>query len=191
MAKLPSRKELADRLDMLGRDLVIFAAGGGAGAILARSPQARALAAGAVSPLIVPALAADVAIRREESIPVRAGVYTVDQLIALAEGVEMRSREMGVIPTGPVIAPTVPVTKKTPNRFSKAVSKSMKALKASSSYGKKGVLSNAKAAFKTATKAASARRQGKKMPKSGPSRIAYKAAKGVYTDEILRRIMKQ
>ena len=76
------------------------------------------------------------------------------------------------------------------SRFNKAVSSGLKALKASASYGKKGVISNSKAAFKTATKAASARLQGKKMPKSGPSKIAYKAAKNVYTDEILRRKMK-
>jgi len=79
---------------------------------------------------------------------------------------------------------------KPPNRFSKAVGKGMRALKSSKFYGKKGVLSNAKTAFKVSTKAASARLQGKKMPKSGPSKIAYKAAKGVYTDEILRRKMK-
>jgi len=190
MAKLPSRKELAARLDMLERDLAIFAAGGGAGAILARSPQARTLAAGAVSPLIVPALAADVAIRRERSIPVRAGVYTVDQLIGLAEGAEQMHRETGIPIIEPVIAPTIPVTKRTPNKFSKAVGKGMKALKNSTSYGKRGILSNAKAAFKTATKAASARLKGRKMPKSGPSKIAYKAAKTVYTDEILRRKKK-
>jgi len=82
------------------------------------------------------------------------------------------------------------VTKKTPNRFSKAVSKGMKALKASKSYGKKGIISNAKAAFRVSTKAASRRAKGLKMPKSGPSKIAYKAAKTVYTDEILRRKMK-
>jgi hypothetical protein len=74
--------------------------------------------------------------------------------------------------------------------FNRAVSAGLKALKGSASYGKRGVLSNAKAAFKTATKAASARSKGKKMPKSGPAKIAYKAAKGVYTDEILRRKMK-
>jgi len=190
MAKLPSRKELATKLDKLERDLALMALGGGAGAVLARSPIARRAATTAVSPLILPALGADVLIRQERSIPVRAGLYSIDELVALAEGVEMRSREMGVTPTGPVIAPTVPVTKKTPNRFSKAVSKSMKALKASSSYGKKGVLSNAKAAFKVATKASSRRARGLKMPKSGPSKIAYKAAKTVYTDEILRRKMK-
>jgi len=98
-------------------------------------------------------------------------------------------------PTVESIAPGMPITmklteKRRKNQFSTAVGKGVKALKASSSYGKKGILNNAKAAFTTATKAASARRQGKKMPKSGPSRIAYKAAKGVYTDEILRRKMK-
>ena len=74
--------------------------------------------------------------------------------------------------------------------FNRAVSAGLKALKGSTSYGKRGVISNAKAAFRTATKAASARSKGKKMPKSGPAKVAYKAAKGVYTDEILRRIMK-
>jgi len=80
--------------------------------------------------------------------------------------------------------------KKRATKFNQAVSKGIKSLKASSSYGKRGVLSNAKAAFRTATKAASARLKGRKAPKSGPSRVAYKAAKGVYTDEILRRLMK-
>ena len=81
-----------------------------------------------------------------------------------------------------------PVRKK--STFNRAVSAGLKALKGSTSYGKKGVISNAKAAFKTATKAASARSKGKKMPKSGPSKVAYKAAKTIYTDEILRRKMK-
>jgi len=89
-----------------------------------------------------------------------------------------------------VLQPIIKPIKKLKNRFSTAVGKGVKALKASSAYGKKGALSSPKAAFKVSTRAASARRQGKKMPKSGPSRIAYKAAKGVYTDEILRRLMK-
>ena len=81
-------------------------------------------------------------------------------------------------------------TKKRKTKFNKAVSSGLKALKASTSYGKKGTISNAKAAFKTATKAASSRLQGKKAPKKGPARTAYMAAKKVYTDEILRRKMK-
>jgi len=187
MAKLPSRKELAAKVDALEARLLDFSLGAGTGAVLARSPVARRAATAAVSPLVLPALGADVLIRQERSIPVRAGVYTVDQLIALAEGAEQMHRETGIPITQPVIAPTVPVTKKTPNKFSKSVGKAMRALKSSTSYGKKGVISNAKAAFKTATKAASARAKGRKMPKSGPSKIAYKAAKTVYTDEILRR----
>ena len=86
--------------------------------------------------------------------------------------------------------PVKRMTKRKKSTFNKAVSAGLKALKGSTSYGKKGVLSNAKAAFKTATKAASARSKGKKMPNAGPAKVAYKAAKGVYTDEILRRKMK-
>ena len=81
-------------------------------------------------------------------------------------------------------------TKKRKTKFNKAVSSGLKALKASTSFGKKGTISNAKAAFKTATKAASSRLQGKKAPKKGPARVAYMASKKVYTDEILRRKMK-
>tara|TARA_Y100000361_G_C11137986_1_gene333286 strand:- start:329 stop:913 length:585 start_codon:yes stop_codon:yes gene_type:complete len=81
-------------------------------------------------------------------------------------------------------------TKKRKTKFNQAVSSGLKALKASTSYGAKGKISNAKAAFKTATKAASSRLQGKKAPKKGPARTAYMAAKKVYTDEILRRKMK-
>ena len=190
MVKLPSRKELAAKVDRLEARLKDFALGAGTGAVLARSPAARGVALAGATRLTPAALAADLLIRQEKSIPIRAGFYSADQLIALAEGVEMQSREMDFAPTGATAAPTIPVTKKTPNRFSKAVSKAMKALKKSPSYGKKGVLTNAKAAFKVSTKAASARSKGKKMPKAGPSKVAYKAAKTVYTDEILRRKMK-
>jgi len=86
--------------------------------------------------------------------------------------------------------PTKRITKRKKSTFNKAVSAGLKALKGSTSYGKKGVISNAKAAFKTATKAASSRLKGKKAPKKGPARTAYMAAKKVYTDEILRRKMK-
>ena len=190
MATLPSRRELANKLDALESQLAIFAAGTGTGAILARSPVARRAATAAISPLVLPALGADVLIRQEKSIPIRAGVYSIDELVALAEGAEMQSRQMGVTPVGAVVAPTTPVTKKKVNKFSKAVSKGMKAIKASKSYGKKGIISNSKAAFKVSTKAASRRARGLKAPKSGPSKIAYQAAKTVYTDEILRRKMK-
>ena len=81
-------------------------------------------------------------------------------------------------------------SKKAPSKFNKAVSSGLKAIKASTSYGKKGTISNAKKAFTVATKHASAAFRGKKKPKSGPSKVAYTAAKKVYKDEILRRKMK-
>jgi len=190
MAKLPSRRELADKINQLERDLAIFAAGGGVGAVLARSPATRAAVGSAVSPLILPALAADVAIRQEESIPVRAGVYTAEQLIMLAEGVERRSREIGVTPTGPVIAPTVPVTKKKVSKFNRAISAGMKKVRASPSYGKKGTISNAKKAFSAVTKTVAGLGK-RKTPSKGIKRaIATTPAAKIYKDEILRRKMK-
>ena len=81
--------------------------------------------------------------------------------------------------------------KRTRSKFNSAVAKGMSAVKSSTSMGKKGVISNAKKAFTVATKQASAAFRGKKKPKSGPSKVAYTAAKKVYKDEILRRKMKQ
>ena len=191
MAKLPSRRELANKLDALERDLALFAAGGGAGAVLARSPIARRAATAAVSPLILPALGADVLIRREKSIPVRAGVYSIEELVALAEGAEMQAREMGVTPTGPVIAPTAPTTKKKVSKYAKAVKAGMKVVKESTSYGKKGVISNARKAFGIVNKELGKRSRGWKIPKKGLARkIATTPAAKAYTDEILRRKMK-
>ena len=66
---------------------------------------------------------------------------------------------------------TVPKAKKrSKSRFNKMVSAGMKQAKASSSYGKKGTINNAKKAFSAVTKAASATIGGKKLPKSGIKR---------------------
>ena len=81
-------------------------------------------------------------------------------------------------------------SKKAPSKFNKAVSAAQKALKSSKSYGPKGRITRPQAAFKAATRMASAAFKGKKAPKSGPSKLAYTAAKKVYKDEILRRKMK-
>ena len=59
---------------------------------------------------------------------------------------------------------------KTSSKFNKMVSAGMKTLKASTSYGKKGTVSNAKKAFSVVTKAASAVSKGHKLPKSGIKR---------------------
>ena len=66
---------------------------------------------------------------------------------------------------------TVPKAKKrTKSKFNKMVSAGMKQAKASTPYGKKGTLNNAKKAFSVVTKAASATIGGKKLPKSGIKR---------------------
>jgi hypothetical protein len=66
---------------------------------------------------------------------------------------------------------TIPKAKKrTKSKFNKMVSAGMKTVKASTSYGKKGAISNAKKAFSAVTKAASAVTKGKKLPKSGIKR---------------------
>ena len=191
MVKLPSRKELAAKVDQLERDLAIFAAGGGTGAVLARSPAARTAALAGAARLTPAALAADLLIRQEDALLAR-GVQlaapTIEQ--ALVDPIMSSVGQLGTITSPTQLEKKARAKPKKKSRFNQAVSSGLKALKSSASYGKKGVISNSKAAFKTATKAASARLKGKKMPKSGPSRIAYKAAKGVYTDEILRRKMK-
>ena len=66
---------------------------------------------------------------------------------------------------------TIPKAKKrTKSKFNKMVSAGMKVVKGSTSYGKKGTISNAKKAFTAVTKAASAVTSGKKLPKSGIKR---------------------
>jgi len=191
MVKLPSRKELAAKVDQLERDLAIFAAGGGTGAVLARSPAARTAALAGAARLTPAALAADLLIRQEDALLAR-GVQlaapTIEQ--ALVDPIMSSVGQLATITSPTQLEKKARAKPKKKSKFNQAVSSGLKALKLSASYGKKGVISNSKAAFKTATKAASARLKGKKMPKSGPSRIAYKAAKGVYTDEILRRKMK-
>lgn len=59
---------------------------------------------------------------------------------------------------------------KTKSKFNKAVSAGMKSLKASTSYGKKGVLSSPKKAFSVVTKTASRINRGGKVAKSGITR---------------------
>ena len=59
---------------------------------------------------------------------------------------------------------------KTRSKFNKAVGAGMKAVKASTSYGKKGTISNAKKAFTAVTKTASRINKGGKVAKSGIKR---------------------
>jgi len=62
------------------------------------------------------------------------------------------------------------VKARTQSKFNKFVSKGMATVKASTTYGKKGVINAPKKAFKVVVSAASAVNKGKKMPKSGLKR---------------------
>ena len=66
-----------------------------------------------------------------------------------------------------------------PSAFNKAVSAGMKAIKKSTSYGKKGTIKPAKKAFTLVTKLASAKKKKKKAPKSGIRRKIWSAMKGL------------
>ena len=84
--------------------------------------------------------------------------------------------------------------KRKKSAFNQMVAAGMKALRASTSYGKKGTLTNAKAAFSTATKVASSILRGKKVAKSGPRAVAgrsirkWASSKGGTLGKIVRGI---
>jgi hypothetical protein len=69
--------------------------------------------------------------------------------------------------------------KRKPSAFNKAVSAGMKAIKKSTSYGKRGVIKPAKKAFALVTKLAAAKKKKKKAPKSGIRRKVWNAMKGL------------
>jgi hypothetical protein len=66
-----------------------------------------------------------------------------------------------------------------PSTFNKAVSAGMKAIKKSTSYGKKGTINPAKKAFSVVVKLAAAKKKKKKAPKSGIRRKIWNAMKGL------------
>jgi hypothetical protein len=85
-----------------------------------------------------------------------------------------RAREMGTISIPSFARPT-----RRPSKFNKAVSQGMKAIKKSTSYGRKGTIKPAKKAFALVTKLASAKKKKKKAPKSGIRRRIWNAMKGL------------
>jgi hypothetical protein len=77
--------------------------------------------------------------------------------------------------------------KKTKSKFNSAVSKGMKAVKNSTSYGKKGIINAPKKAFKavvaTASKLSKAKKKKLKLPKPpkvGVSKVIYKSMIGLF-----------
>lgn len=73
------------------------------------------------------------------------------------------------------LAPPAQTRKKSPSKFNKAVSAGMKAVKKAKTYGGKGKIKPGKKAFGMVTKLASAKKKGRKAPKSGLRRAVWKA----------------
>ena len=67
------------------------------------------------------------------------------------------------------------VRKKRRTTFNKAVSAGMKAVKQSTSYGKKGTINNAKKAFSAVNKVASKLNKGQKVSTKGPTGVIKRA----------------
>ena len=70
-------------------------------------------------------------------------------------------------------------TRKRLSKFNQAIKKGMSTVKGSTSYGKKGVINNAKKAFSMVTKVASGVVKGRKAPTSGIRRKVYNAIKNI------------
>jgi hypothetical protein len=111
--------------------------------------------------------------RRNPGVAVGTGLYALNELGYLEEvkdtlgdlnraGMENLQQEF--------IQPAKRKVKRTKSKFNKMVSSGMKSVRASTSYGKKGTINNAKKAFSLVTKAASAVTKGRKLPKSGIKR---------------------
>jgi len=84
--------------------------------------------------------------------------------VAIGTGL-VAAHELGYL--DPVYERAAPVKKKAMSKFNQAVKKGMAIVKASPSYGKKGVINNAKKAFTAVTKTVSKVRRGKQKPKRG------------------------
>ena len=69
--------------------------------------------------------------------------------------------------------------KRAVSKFNKAVSKGMKIVRGSTSYGKKGTINNAKRAFSAVTKVVSLKKRKKKAPRSGIRAKIFRGIKGM------------
>ena len=176
MVKVPTRASLAKSIENLERDLKVATAGGIVGGTLARSATARGVALSAGRSLSPYALAIDALIREEESLLGRGVIGLGESAAMLATGVEARARREGLPIAGrPAVAPK----KRHKSKFNKAISAGMKVAKASTSYGKKGTINNAKKAFSAVTKTASKINKGGKVAKSGIKRKIGLAVKRI------------
>lgn len=124
--------------------------------------------------------AAKVTVRRVARPLLMAGVGLARRHPGVAIGTGLvAAHELGYLDPGYAKARTV--KKKAMSKFNKSVKGGMSIIRASTSYGKKGTISNAKKAFSAVTKTVSKVWRKKATPKKGPmsavARYARKIAK--------------
>ena len=78
-----------------------------------------------------------------------------------------------------IVVPIQKSGRRTRSKFNKAVSAGMKAVRASTSYGKKGQINNAKRAFSAVTKVASKVNKGKKVSAKGVTGTIARAVRRI------------
>lgn len=184
------------------RDLAIFSAGGILGPTRSRKLIAYAGRKGIQLAGLAAARAAPAATAHPIGVGTALGLAALatppgqDLLAAAAEHgrqsrilFERAQQEMMTTPqqleaaltSAPVSAATVVprIRKRAVSKFNKAVSAGMKVVKKAKTYGGKGKIKPGKKAFTLVTKIASAKKKGRKAPKSGLRRSIWNAMKGL------------
>ena len=172
------------RLEQIENALLVLA-GGGAGFAAGRMGVGPAAQAALRSPVGQAALAGFTITELREELNARDRMVAEQEFGPGAAAIqEIAQRVMPVpLPLAQATVTGIEVGKKTrkkaKSKFNKAVSAGMKAAKASTSYGKKGTINNAKKAFAAVTKEASRINKGAKVAKKGIKRKIGLAIKKV------------
>ena len=164
-----------ERLEALENAILVLA-GGGAGFAAGRMGTGAAAQAAARSPVTQAALAGFAYSQLKEELDRRDAMVAEREFGPLAGAATELVQRLSPVPV-PLAQATVAgmqigkkARKKTKSKFNKAVSAGMQAVKASTSYGKKGTINNAKKAFTAVTKEASRLNKGAKVGKKGIKR---------------------
>ena len=173
-----------ERLEQLENAILVLA-GGGAGFAAGRMGTGAAARAAVASPVGRAALAGFTITQLREELNERDRMVAEQEFGPTAGALTAIAQRVQPLPV-PLAQATVAgmqlgktVRKKTTSKFNKAVSAGMKAAKASTSYGKKGTINNAKKAFTEVTKTASRINKGGKVAKKGIQRKIGLAIKKV------------
>ena len=172
------------RLEQIENALLVLA-GGGAGFAAGRMGVGPAARAAAASPVGRAALAGYTAAQLREELNARDRMVAEQEFGPTAGALTAIAQRVQPLPV-PLAQATVAgmelgkkTRKKATSKFNKAVSAGMKAAKASTSYGRKGTINNAKKAFTAVTKTASRINKGGKVAKKGIQRKIGLAIKKV------------